>query len=510
MSLVLFISFSIYLIIRFYVLASFKDKMIKQVPKSAVETAYSIIDSTAKKFKDLGLSETEAQNEVRESIKNLRLEDGTYFWIHDLNLKMILHPIKPELNGTDLSRFKSPSGHFIFQEMNKALSTEAKNSTWYNYYWPKPNETTEKEKTSYLKVYGPWGWVVGAGMYIEDVESSMRNFFLTIEVVIILLFSISLLLAHFIATRISEQLKKVSFEVDKTTAEFKNAATQTKKAIQSLSQTSVEQSSAIEETAASVYEIQSMADLSNKNSENTLNISYQNKEISLKGKSALCELENAIHEIDKFIKSMNREIEHNNQQFESIILVINEIGSKTKIIDDIVFQTKLLSFNASVEAARAGVNGKGFAVVAEEVGKLAAISGGASKEINELIFKSTKHISTIVEESKNLLLNLNHEITLKIEDGQSASKEFSQVFDVIIENIEKMNSSINEMSLASREQSEGIKQINIAIAQLSESGHESMSSTESIKFQIENLHTGTENLDKSVKTLNREIVGEFF
>jgi methyl-accepting chemotaxis protein len=87
------------------------------------------------------------------------------------------------------------------------------------------------------------------------------------------------------------------------------------------------------------------------------------------------------------------------------------------------------------------------------------------------------------------------------------SNEFSHIFDNIIENLDTMSTSIGEMSLASKEQGEGISQITVALNQLTEAGHQGMNSTESIKLQVESLYKGTENLNSTVKILNKEIVG---
>lgn len=167
----------------------------------------------------------------------------------------------------------------------------------------------------------------------------------------------------------------------------------------------------------------------------------------------------------------------------------------------------MLSFNASVEAARAGEHGKGFAVVAEEVGNLAVMSGKASQEINELISKSSDRISKIVMESKNTIAELNKDVTQKVANSQGTSNEFAEIFDHIIENVQKMSLSINDMALASKEQGDGITQINVALNQLTESSNLSMNSAESLKNQVDQLNKGTENLSVSVGILNKEISG---
>lgn len=92
-----------------------------------------------------------------------------------------------------------------------------------------------------------------------------------------------------------------------------------------------------------------------------------------------------MREIDSSNKELVKEIERNNTELTKITNMISEINEKTQVINDIVFQTKLLSFNASVEVVRAGEHGKGFAVVAEEVGNLASMSGKASLDISEML-----------------------------------------------------------------------------------------------------------------------------
>lgn len=508
MSLIFFLLFSTYLFINFFILQTFKDQIVRQVPKSAVDTAYSIMESIAKDYNEKKLPEAEAKKLVKDIVKNLRLDDGSYFWIHNMDLKMVLHPIKPEMNETDLSTYKSPDNHFLFKEMNEVLSKSANGKDWYNYYWPKPNESTDQEKTSYLRLYKPWGWVIGSGMYVGDIEALLFPFFMKIQIIISVLFGGGLFLAHLIARAISRRLQNVSTEVHQTADDFNVMASETQKAIDALVQVSVQQSSAIEETAASVHQINAMSEQNYKHSEEAIQFSETNRGISLNGKKALLNLETSIEELEKSIEKMTQEIENNNHKFEDINLIIGEISSKTKIINDIVFQTKLLSFNASVEAARAGENGKGFAVVAEEIGKLANVSGNASKEINELISKSSDRISNILRNSKEIVADLNIETKNNMDKGRVTNKEFSEIFDQMIENIEKITNRIKDMSLASKEQVEGITQINTALSQLTDTGHHGMNATDEIKTQIETLTRDAKLLETNVKILNKEVKGE--
>jgi methyl-accepting chemotaxis protein len=495
----------IFLFINFYILAQFKDRLIQEVPKSSVNTAYGILDYYGHQESEHQLIKEEAQKLAREAIENLRLDDGSYFWIQDKNLKMVMHPIKPELNNKDLKEIKNEKDEQVFYNM--AMSIKETGSGWYSYDWTKPNETVFKEKTSYLKTYKPWGWTVGSGMYIEDIEKEISPFFIEVQIILIIIFFISLILSHLLAKKISTHLEAISNEVDHTAKNFFKATKEVQSSTTTLAQIAVEQASAIEETAASVHEINAMAEQNSRNANGALKFSTENKVITIQGKGALEDLEEAINEIEGSITSMVIDIKNSNEKFESIAKIINDINDKTKIINDIVFQTKLLSFNASVEAARAGEHGKGFAVVAEEVGKLAHMSGEASKEIHQIIIESTNQINELLVESKKILDQIEIDSKNKVEKGHDVSRNFSAIFDRMINNIEQVNASIEEMSHASIEQGQGVSQIQVALNQLTESGHLGMNSSESIKSQVNILYGDAENLENQVLKLNKEIRG---
>jgi methyl-accepting chemotaxis protein len=170
------------------------------------------------------------------------------------------------------------------------------------------------------------------------------------------------------------------------------------------------------------------------------------------------------------IQTSNHEISHQfdltNQNIEQILHMIAEIGSKTKVINDIVFQTKLLSFNASVEAARAGEYGKGFSVVAEEVGKLAAMSGEASKEISNLLNQSVGTVSSIREETKANVAVILDTAGQRLNQGTSVAESCKQVFASITDLVGQVRSNVEQISMAATEQTSGVKEIRRAMSAL--------------------------------------------
>ena len=112
----------------------------------------------------------EFQNQAKNVIKNLKYDDGKgYFWINDFTPKMIMHPIKASLNGKNLSGAKDPTGKFLFNEMVKVAKDKGKGVV--NYMWAKPGFDTPQQKISYIEAFKEWGWIVGTGVYADDIDT---------------------------------------------------------------------------------------------------------------------------------------------------------------------------------------------------------------------------------------------------------------------------------------------------------------------------------------------------
>ncbi len=233
-----------------------------------------------------------------------------------------------------------------------------------------------------------------------------------------------------------------------------------------LSHASNEQAASLQETMASVEEISAMVAQNANSAKNTKASVEMNQQLSENGSRDVSEMLEAIQEIKINNDAILQQMDSSNREFSEIVKIISEIGTKTSVINEIVFQTKLLSFNASVEAARAGEHGKGFAVVAEEVGSLAQMSGNAAKEISDMLAGSIKKVQSIVEQTKLQVDKLVETGRKKIEAGHSTAENCKSSLDKITEVAVSITSMITEISVASQEQAQGVDEINKAIIQL--------------------------------------------
>jgi methyl-accepting chemotaxis protein len=224
------------------------------------------------------------------------------------------------------------------------------------------------------------------------------------------------------------------------------------------------QSAAIEETAASVEEINSMIKTTAENSRQASELAGLTHQSAQTGSQ----------EVETMLASMN-DIAHSSKKIVETI----------SIIDDIAFQTNLLALNASVEAARAGEQGKGFAVVAEAVRALAQKSAQAAKEINELV-------------------NDNVQI---IDHGKSGADRSSKSLKEIMNYIQKLTTLIQEIATASGEQSAGINQISVALNEIEAESMKNQQGLETVTGSSKALSSESNQLNVVIGNLESEVLG---
>jgi Cache domain/Chemoreceptor zinc-binding domain len=141
--------------------------------KNLVEVPYSVIVEQHRLEVEGKITREEAKRRAIEALRAMRYDGSNYFWINDMHPTMVMHPMKPELDGKDLSDLKDPKGKTVFVEFVHAARTA--DGGFVAYMWPKPGSNLPVPKLSFVKAFEPWGWVIGTGVYIEDIDAAWRK-----------------------------------------------------------------------------------------------------------------------------------------------------------------------------------------------------------------------------------------------------------------------------------------------------------------------------------------------
>ncbi|MBY5360686.1 methyl-accepting chemotaxis protein [Rhizobium leguminosarum] len=136
-------------------------------------TALGIFDKYYKMEQAGTMTREQAQAAAKDVIGAMRYGADGYFWINDMHPTMVMHPIKPQLDGTDISQMKDPTGKFLFVEFVNKVKKDGKG--FVDYLWPKPGADEPVLKYSYVAGFEPWGWIVGTGVYADDLAALYRQ-----------------------------------------------------------------------------------------------------------------------------------------------------------------------------------------------------------------------------------------------------------------------------------------------------------------------------------------------
>lgn len=489
------------------------------------DTVYSLLLHYNQLVEKGELTVEEAQELALSRLEAMRYDDGSgYYWIHSAkNLQhpvMVMHPIKPQLNGTDLSNindfdtvekifyngeiYPKNSGIVtenvkpvnLFVKMNEVCLSEG--AGFVKYYWSKAGaqEGVGYPKLSYVKIFKPWDWVVGTGFYIDDVDketakanaltiSNVNNARWKIIAATIVCLITGLLLSLLFTSRLIKPLKEMVLSVkhvaegdltqeikvkskdeigilastfNQMVGDLKNIITGIQDSSDKLASYSQELASSSEEVTATAEEVAGTTNEVAAISSSGAESAEAAAKESEQVRQVAEEGNKAVQETVEKINSIYTSTKNISGAMHKLGEQSEQIGQIINTITSIADQTNLLALNAAIEAARAGEHGRGFAVVAEEVRKLAEQSANAANEITGLI----EQIQVGIGEAINAMDKGSQEVNEGVEIAGNAGAALEQ----IIKAVEKNIAIIKDVAAGSQRVNEGTQQLSTSNEQI--------------------------------------------
>ena len=463
---------------------------------TAVQTARSIAASFQARAAAGKLPEDEAKKEAMDALRGIRFGATAkdYVYIFSNKFEGVMHPFRTEWDGTSLlGKVKNSKGVDTIEQLITAANTSADGTAFVPGEFPRPGTTNPVPKLQYVTSLKDWGWVIGAGVYTDDVDAEvLAALFKTLAiagVVFVVIGGLGVLVARSVLRQIGGDPREAVDAMNEVA--HGNLAAMVREPVPgSLLDALAAMIVSLRGTVSQVrHTTESIATASGQIAAGNHDLSARTEQTASNLQQTAASMEELTGTVSQTAGSANKANElassastaaaKGGQVVDQVVATMADINASSKrigdiigVIDGIAFQTNILALNAAVEAARAGEQGRGFAVVATEVRSLAKRSADAAKEIKALIGASVE----------------------RVESGSALVTQAGVTMKDIVTSVRHVSEIISEITNASSEQSTGIGQVNAAVAQLDQMTQqnaalveESAAAAESLKEQARRL-----------------------
>jgi methyl-accepting chemotaxis protein len=307
---------------------------------------------------------------------------------------------------------------------------------------------------------------------------------------------------------IDRTLHSIMAHVETQSHEVLSSATQVDVLSQSLSKGAQGTSESLQACVTNLEEITAMVGKSYHNADRSTQLASMAREASAAGDEAVTQIADAMDLIERTTDHFVQTLEERGKDVAMIESIFREVTEKARLINDIVFQTKLLSFNASVEAARAGEYGKGFAVVAEEVGKLSRMTGEVAGEIQRLLTTSSDQVKVIAERIQATSTEVRAHATSAVKTGVTRVHKGRDLLKSIVQHSHDVKFNLDQITVASREQSQAIQEISTSLHELQAIADVNASRVHDFGAIAHKLVGSAETMEGTVDLLKRFLDGQ--
>ncbi|KQM50477.1 chemotaxis protein [Pseudomonas sp. Leaf15] len=493
----------------------------RQQTQHVVQTASGVLAYYQNLEKTGALTREAAQQQALSAVRGLRYDHDDYFWINDLTPVMIMHAANPKLDGQNLSAIRDPDGFAVFNEF--VLLAKAKGAGIVNYRWPKPGADAPVEKTSYIQLFEPWGWIIGSGVYVDDVQAEFNGQvwkasliglgIALVMALLVILIARSIVhplqaavnamgniasgesdLTRTLDTHGRDEVTQLSQHFNSFTAKLRQVVGQLQVCANALGQSSTElgtnasqahdrsqqQSQQMELVATAINEVTYGVQDVAKNAEHAAS---EMRDAQAQAQQGQVNIDGSLQQIVQLSSTISQAVE----VIRTLSSESTQIGGVLEVIRSIADQTNLLALNAAIEAARAGEQGRGFAVVADEVRLLAQRTQKSTAEIQVMIERLQGHSEAAVK-----VISDSHSASqLTIEQAGQAGASLTAIGQAL-RNLNGLNASIASATL---QQAHVVEDINQNVTQAAGLSHSTALAAEQSSVASAHLRGLSEQLE---------------